>query len=296
MRFKVARPSFEANGYTMCIARHLGIGVVLNREMTSVLGSNCFGNSLAESVDVEFPDCLDALLRLFEENRESYSVWRGQASLLWVPFPTLIRRLRQFGFADSQINEAVLQQAERRIVEDARRQRLIEGDNEILEFMGRLQHYGGSTRLLDVTHDPLIAAFFASGGHEDETGVIFRYRINPDNVIRIEDNDATWKDILNLKEPGRPVLVEPQIWDKRMEAQKAAFVTLSLPSELSVPNFYTNATYDSEVKVIWISPVLKRALREYLQGLGIVEESLFPSIEMFAKSHSTASPLPRLFP
>lgn len=259
-------------------------------------GTNCFGKSLAESVIPELPDCLDGLLQLFEENRESYSVWRGQASHLWVPFPTLIRRLRQSGFAYSQINEAVLQQAERRILEDARRQRLIEGDNEILEFMGRLQHYGGSTRLLDVTHNPLIAAFFASSGHEDETGVIFRYRINPDNVIRIEDDDVTWEDMLNLKEPGRPVLVEPQVWDKRIEAQKAAFVTLSLHGDLSVPNFYTNTTYDSEVQLIWISPVLKKALREYLQGLGIVEESLFPSIEMFAKSHSTTSPLPRLFP
>lgn len=259
-------------------------------------GTNCFGKSLAESVIPELPNCLDELLQLFDENRESHSVWRGQASLLWVPFPTLIRRLRQSGFADNQINETVLQQAECKIIKDAMASQLLGGEGETLEFMSKLQHYGGSTRLLDVTHDPLIAAYFASSSHEDETGVIFRYRINPDNVIRIEDDDVTWEDMLNLREPGRPVLVEPQVWDKRIEAQKAAFVTLSLHGELSVPNFYTNTTYDSEVQLIWISSVLKKALREYLQGLGIVEESLFPSIEMFAKSHSTTSPLPRLFP
>lgn len=264
--------------------------------MASALGSNCFGNPLAESATAEFPTCLDDLLQLFNDGQQPHCVWRGQASYLWAPYPTLIRRLRQYGLTDSQINEVVLRQAEYKIVEDARSQRLIGGNNEILEFMSRLQHYGGSTRLLDVTHNPLIAAFFASSSHEDETGVIFRYRINPDNVIRIEDDDVTWEDMLNLREPGRPVLVEPQVWDKRIEAQKAAFVTLSLHGELSVPNFYTNTTYDSEVQLIWISSVLKKALREYLQGLGIVEESLFPSIEMFAKSHSTTSPLPRLFP
>lgn len=264
--------------------------------MAPVLGLNCFGKSLAESVIPELPNCLDDLLQLFDESRELRCVWRGQASYLWVPYPTLIRRLRQYGLTDSQINEAVLRQAECKIVEEARSQQLIGSNNGILEFMGKLQHYGGSTRLLDVTHDPLIAAFFASSSHEDETGVIFRYRINPNNVIRIGDDDVTWEDMLSLKEPGRPVLVEPQVWDRRLEVQRAAFVALSLHGKLSDPNFYTNATYDSEVQLIWISPVLKKALREYLQGLGIVEESLFPSIEMFAKSHSTTSPLPRLFP
>lgn len=258
-------------------------------------GANCFGKSLAESVDVECPNCLDSLLQLFDEDREPCSVWRGQASCLWVPFPTLFRRLRKSGFADNQINEAVIWQAECKIIEDAMASQLLGSEDEILEFMSKLQHYGGSTRLLDVTHDPLIAAFFASSGHEDETGVIFRYRINPNNVIRIGDDGVTWEDILNLKEAGRPVLVEPQVWDRRIEVQRGAFVTLSLRGKLSDPNFYTNTTYDSEVQLIWISPVLKKVLREYLQGLGIVEESLFPSIEMFAKCHSVTSPLPQLF-
>ena len=264
--------------------------------MAPVLGLNCFGNPLAESASVETPACLDKLLQFLNDRCEPYCVWRGQASYLWAPYPTLIRRLRQYGLTDSQINEAVLRQAECKIVEEARTQQLIGNNNGILEFMGKLQHYGGSTRLLDMTHNPLIAAFFASNSLEGETGVIFCYRINPNNVIRIGDDGVTWEDILKLKEPGRPVLVEPQVWDRRIEVQRAAFVALSLQGKLSDPNFYTNATYDSEVQLILISPVLKKALREYLEGLGIVEESLFPSIEMFAKRHAMASPLPRLFP
>ena len=214
--------------------------------------------------------------------------------MMWAPFPALYRRLRQSGFSDTQINEPLVRMAEDGIIKDAQRQSLIDGENSIVEFMARLQHYGGATRFLDVTTDPLVALYFASGGDPRNTGIVYRYRINPERVYRLEKQTVEWNTLINLAKDGRPLHVIPRAYDRRIKVQSGSFLMTSLPDSLAVPNMFTNQTYDAEVHHIWISPQLKSPLRRHLAEKGINKSKLFPSIENFAKAHSTNNLIERL--
>ncbi len=268
------------------------LGVRLNISISSQRLVNCSGNNLMGQTETKTPATLDELLEvLSSENGHISYVWRGQANYKWTPYPTLIRRLRLFGLADSQINEDALRSAEQRVVNDARSRQLLGDGEDELQFMCKLQHHGGSTRLLDVTHDPLIAAYFASSPQGGDCGVIFRYRINPDNVVDCGERKEGWNDILVSRDAGHPILIEPQQWDRRIAVQKGAFVALRIKGDLSQPNFYTNQTADSEVEIIWIASGLKGQLRKYLEDRGLNDRRLFPSIEEFAKENGVSSPL-----
>lgn len=150
---------------------------------------NCFGHDMSlMAKPVAAPTSLDGLLDMLDNDGEHDGVvWRDQPNTMWAPFPTLIRRLRASGFSDTQINESMIQAVEAGLIKDAKSQSLIgEDGGSVVEFMARMQHYGGATRFLDVTSNPLAALYFASGGDPRVAGVVFRYRINPERVCRLE--------------------------------------------------------------------------------------------------------------
>ncbi|WP_165053381.1 MULTISPECIES: FRG domain-containing protein [unclassified Adlercreutzia] len=127
------------------------------------------------TVMLEVPKTLAELLELLNEGalQESY-VWREQSNYMWPLFPSLYRRLRCCGFADSQIDESLVRCAEALLVEHAKLESLLdEKDDDCLGLMAQIQHYGGATRLLDVTHDPLVALFFSLGDLSTK-GVVHR--------------------------------------------------------------------------------------------------------------------------
>ena len=77
------------------------------------------------------------------------------------------------------------------------------GDDDILSS---IQHYGGSTALIDFTLDPRVALFFACQNLLDENG----------RIIMILRSDSKEKDICRMWEPTTP--------GGRVEAQKSVLV------------------------------------------------------------------------
>lgn len=213
-------------------------------------------------------------------------VWRGQSNFVWPCFPSLYRRLLKSGYADSVIDETLVRRAETIVIQEACKQSLLDaGDEATVGFMARVQHYGGATRLLDVSYNPLVALYF-SLSNKDQTGVVYRYLISSECTVSADDGLVLWRDLLAKGESGRPVLYNPLPWDRRIEVQEGAFLTTSLPGFLSDPTIFTNQTLDSEVDVIWVNPRLKNEARAYLEEKGITQQALFPSMQDFAKSQS----------
>lgn len=195
------------------------------------------------------------------------------------------------GFADSQINEGLIRRVEDCLIEDARRESLLaHSEKATVEFMAKLQHCGGATRLLDVSRDPLVALYFSSG-HMNETGVIHRYFINSDCMITGDNSVTLWSDLLDWSERDPPILYMPPSWDRRIEVQSGAFLTASLLGSLSEPSIFTNESLDSRVDLIWVTPDLKVDAMVYLERKGITKKTLFPSLQSFAEDHSCKVPL-----
>lgn len=250
---------------------------------------NCFGNNPGEGKPVVLtPPSLDDLISLFFNAGDEY-VWRGQADFSWAPYPTLYRRIKNSGISEERIFESKVRRIERQVLEAARNEGVLGSDDSVFEFMARLQHHGGATRLLDVTTNYDVALYFASSQDPDVEGTVLAYRANPKRKVSLkglaEKSVPGWDDLLEMARRGRPLLIVPEPYDRRIAVQSGAFLTTSLAGSLSEPNIFTHQTYDCEVTQILISPKLKQDLKDYLEVRGITRKTLFPSIEDFSQKN-----------
>lgn len=97
--------------------------------------------------------------------------FRGQRDSRWTLLPSLLREPEKKGIANPQEFESRLVTNMRRVLRERTTfsARIIDDDDIVLAIG---QHYGVSTRLLDWTHDPNVALYFAAAdvlrGPQDE--------------------------------------------------------------------------------------------------------------------------------
>lgn len=87
-----------------------------------------------------------------------------------------------------QIDEGLVRHAESRILEEARANGLLRCGGSVLEFMACMQHFGGATRLLDVTSSLDVALYFASSRHDKVAGVVYSIGLIPICASRLENS------------------------------------------------------------------------------------------------------------
>ena len=188
-------------------------------------------------------------------------MWRGQQDADWGLHSSLYRRL----LAHHQVStpsegkavrdpqkfpaEASMLAAELTILDEAVDWRMSE--ISALELFARLQHQGGPTRLLDVTRNPLIGAWFAveSGSSEDADARLFGLATGP--VVdgeRPQPEDPVLHEVLaGSRYPfwtyesdekrseadwgtgSRRRIWIPPAYDARIAAQNAAFLLEGVP-------------------------------------------------------------------
>jgi len=151
---------------------------------------------------------LDKVLKIVKEIAEKsaggdyiYYIYRGEPRLYPKVSSTLYRELntlsKRFGIEALQNIEAV----EYGMLEEVRRYTQGVNDNDI-EILTQLQHYGGKTNLIDFTTDSAIALFFACNGHFQEDGRVI--------LVNIDTPQG------EIVKPGNPV--------NRVISQKSIFV------------------------------------------------------------------------
>jgi len=188
-------------------------------------------------------------------------VWRGQADAAWGIHSGLYRRLMEINGVKNPLEKPRGEQpyptedqmvaAEQMILKQARTNWRFDGMSA-LETFARIQHEGGLTRLLDVTNNPYIAAWFAveSDDYEQEDGRIVAFATSPASSSDepIDDYPVTLNEFWGDYEPpwhlwggdktrqkmdwgtgaNRRIWVPP-VYHDRIAAQNAAFLLDGVP-------------------------------------------------------------------
>tara|TARA_R110000764_G_scaffold164680_1_gene251698 strand:+ start:311 stop:1015 length:705 start_codon:yes stop_codon:yes gene_type:complete len=140
------------------------------------------------------------------------------------------------------------------------------------ELLAVAQHTGLATRLLDWTHNPLVAAFFATSENEEKDGVIYVY--NPNKVI--DNKKETPFDLNDSKH--KIGFHQPNSSSSRIINQLGYFSVHSEPA-LSLDD----KTKNGQLEKIIIKKELKRELIFMLNQYGINYLTLFPDLEGLSK-------------
>jgi type I restriction enzyme M protein len=137
------------------------------------------------------------------------------------------------------------------------------------EWLSVAQHHGLPTRLLDWTHNPLAALFFAVSKHPKCDGQFIALR----SVLRITETMP--EGPLKI---DRPVKYYPNHVTPRIRAQEGVFIAcakLEDPLDASLPKGW-------KIERCLIPAGAKEELRYDLFRLGIHASSLFPDIDGLA--------------
>jgi len=215
----------------------------------------------AERHVTSFAELNVAIADLIEHTTSLRLVWRGQADAAWGIHSGLYRRLMEINGVKNPLEKPRGEQpyptedqmvaAEQMILKQARTNWRFDGMSA-LETFARIQHEGGLTRLLDVTNNPYIAAWFAveSDDCEQKDGRIVAFATSPVSSFDdpIEDSPVTLNEFWGDYEPpwhlwggdktrqkmdwgtgaNRRIWVPP-VYHDRIAAQNAAFLLDGVP-------------------------------------------------------------------
>jgi len=151
---------------------------------------------------------------------------------------------------------------------------ICEKENELLALA---QHYGLSTRLLDWTYSPYVAAFFAFSDSilsatEATAGKVCIWALNVDSAVWSRDNGATIIDV-------------PVIENGRLRNQEGCFTYLRSPFECIEDYVGAFRDNDDTVLIRYEVPIVEalKALSD-LDAMGVTYKRVYPEIEGLVKS------------
>lgn len=171
--------------------------------------------------------------------------WRGISNASYPLHSSLYRRLLEN--RGKVPDERDLIRAEKKIL-DAARKRWRFDNLPALEIMAHLQHYGGPTRLLDVSLNPMIALWFAVEKNTKTDARLLVFDVTRTH-IRLDSNwggyDLPWEHYTSDNWPPSkkwrqdlPRLWKPPNYNQRIPAQNSAFLIGGVPKTFPGSNAY----------------------------------------------------------
>lgn len=184
---------------------------------------------------------------------DSRFIFRGHSDIEWKLTPSLLR-------SEKWKNEYTIIQDCYRRYPDWFKNLDVNSNNDFVQILIKLQHYGIPTRLLDFTEDPLIALFFSCEKNLDKDGEIFVVKecIN-DNTVKIRDSIIEFikEDInvlakdkierLDANINGSAIIIEPYMNNERIKAQKGLFYLFGMEVNNNLEEKYSS--FDIENKL-----------------------------------------------
>jgi hypothetical protein len=203
----------------------------------------------AEYVVASFDDALglfEALSRTAQMSTPFGFIWRGHEDADWALHSTLYRDLRKHATGDPNEEDVAKEEADR--VRCARQEWMLDrhasGPLSGLELLAALQHMGAHTRMLDFTHNALVALWFAALARDDADARIFGVdventgegRRRESRQVSIEwarNPDLPWQDGWPVKQKKQAWYWTPHPIEARMSRQQGCFLLGITPERSS---------------------------------------------------------------
>lgn len=253
-------------------------------------------------------------VKKFASNLTGWS-FRGQRTANWDLMSSLERAIQLQGWPRNLITlfeNMIIRSFQRRAYQYASD---TPPQNELLEWLALLQHYGGSTRLVDFTYSFYVAAFFALEEADSDSAI---WCLNNQRFLR--ENPRIMQSLLLPGEPlRRPLgldppdvtkivneiikpfpyrgfkgefsfLCEPQQMNERSGVQQGLFLFICDPTKSSQASMLSSLKKDEYVLKLILRPSVRRQALLEFKKMNISRASLFPGLEGFARSLSLAIP------
>jgi type I restriction enzyme M protein len=220
---------------------------------------------------IEIPSFVHFLAWAFDEYPNGGSLFRGQRDASWKLLPGLGRRVSSFGHEANPLRKLLSE--ERYSIEIFQKEAAAYTDISRVdqwELLALAQHHGLPTRLLDWTHNPLVALFFAVCDDEESDAAV--YAIDAGEVPDAGDAGVLSSDPVELLQDHQYV---PPRFDRRIAAQESVFILCGNPTVEFSTMKITRALLRGN---------LKRDLRMRLDRVGITRKTLFPGLDGVASA------------
>ena len=226
--------------------------------------------------------------------------FRGQADSDWKLEPSLTRLARASGL-DTQTTigiEATAREHFSAVAYLHLPSSMIPSHDNLPVWWSLMQHYGAPTRLLDWTHSPFVAAYFACESHIDRPGAIWivhGHSVNTFMEQRLTFAEALRSGAFREEYPPRVVYLTDHLTrvTDRMLAQQMSFsVTAEVLADheaLMREAFGDPAKYTANAVVFMVALIPADKKLDFLfrlRAMNITAQSLFPGIDGLGRSVS----------
>lgn len=241
-------------------------------------------------------------------------VFRGQERAEWKLQTSLER---EFGPTGADVEQQLLWHFVRRAPR-LLPSYLIPHDNDAAAWLGLIQHYGGPTRLLDVTHSPYVALFFAfePAGEKDRAvwAIEHAWCMAECGRIMATAEGKSIKEVIGrttgaqsqlvyslvYRQPYRDPLfasfkpftgvfpLDPWKPDARQSAQQAMFLCTANPGKTFLENLTAHQQSGANVLHRFVLPAsLRHEVLDRLSAMNVTAATLFPDLAGLARSLRT---------
>ena len=244
-----------------------------------------------------WPDALRRLTAL-----DPFHIFRGQGDAEWT-LNTSIERCHFFG-KNYRVEKDFLKDFQRGACTYLAS---LPAPDDILSWLSLMQHHGAPTRLLDFTHSPYVACYFALENARTDAAVwaIHSQHLKEDLAQKSPQSfqyrgdewydlaDEAFKQIFEANELSCVFPVRPSVTNKRYLAQQALFVSLGNTNASFMDQLlsYSWPEYLAEHIVKIILPIELREEGLYdLSRMNINRAVLFPDLDGFSIDLKTNFP------
>jgi hypothetical protein len=211
--------------------------------------------------EIEIKSIEDFHKRIEKYRKTSWFKFRGQSDVEWELVPKAGRKP-----FTNVCDLSLFTHWKRRAITHLKKE-----NNTEWELLAIAQHTGLPTRLLDWTHNPLVATFFATCENIEKDGAIYIY--NPNSVI-----------LHNTVEPFEVALTNKIYFHQPNSSSSRIINQLGYFSVHTNPKMTLNdKTKDGTLEKLIIKKEIKQELMYMLNQYGVNYLTLFPDLEGLSK-------------